>query len=69
VDVPNWNVKVHPTTIKNHGDIWNPKARAMMAAVFSMTNPLINREKKVKPRANLQKPPTRAKIEGRMIAQ
>lgn len=61
VDVPYWDVKVDPSIIKDHGDIWNPKARAMMAAVFRMTNPLINREKKVKPRANLQKPPTRAK--------
>ena len=62
VDVPYWDVKVDPSIIKDHGDIWNPKARAMMAAVFRMTNPLINREKKVKPRANLQKPPTRAKL-------
>jgi hypothetical protein len=62
VDVPYWDVKVDPTIIKDHGDIWNPKARAMMAAIFRMTNPLINREKTVKPRANLQKPPTRAKL-------
>jgi hypothetical protein len=62
VDVPYWDVKVDPSIIKDHGDIWNPKARAMMAAVFRMTNPLINHEKKVKPRANLQKPPTRAKL-------
>jgi hypothetical protein len=62
VDVPYWDVKVDPSIIKNHGDIWNPKAQAMMAAIFRMTNPLINREKNVKPRAVLKKEPTRAKI-------
>jgi hypothetical protein len=62
VDVPYWDVKVDPTIIRDHGDIWNPKAQAMMAAVFRMTNPLINRERPIKPRANLQKPPARAKL-------
>jgi hypothetical protein len=62
VDVPYWDVKVDPTIIRDHGDIWNPKAQAMMAAVFRMTNPLINRERPMKPRANLQKPPARAKL-------
>ncbi len=62
VDVPYWDVKVDPAIIKNHGDIWNPKAQAMMAAVFRMTNPLINRLAPIKPRANLQKAPARAKI-------
>jgi hypothetical protein len=57
VDVPYWDVKVDPTIIKDHGDIWNRKAQAMMAAVFRMTNPMLNRA--VKPRANLQKSPTR----------
>ncbi|HEX4631047.1 MAG TPA: alpha/beta hydrolase [Chthoniobacterales bacterium] len=61
VDVPYWDVKVDPAIIKDHGDIWNPKAQAMMAAVFRITNPLINREK-VKPRANLQKAPAPAKL-------
>jgi pimeloyl-ACP methyl ester carboxylesterase len=59
VDVPYWDVKVDPTIIMNHGDIWNPKAQAMMAAIFRMTNPLMNRESKMKPRANLQKAPIR----------
>jgi hypothetical protein len=59
VDVPYWDVKVDPTIIKNHGDIWNPKAQAMMAAIFRMTNPLMNRASKVKPRAVLKKEPTR----------
>ena len=58
VDVPYWDVKVDPSIIKDHGDIWNPKAKAMMAAVFRMTNPLMNRV--VKPRAVLRKAPTRA---------
>jgi hypothetical protein len=59
VDVPYWDVKVNPTIIKDHGDIWNPKARAMMAAIFRMTNPIMNRASKMKPRANLKKEPTR----------
>jgi hypothetical protein len=59
VDVPYWDVKVDPTIIKNHGDIWNPKAQAMMAAIFRMTNPLMNRASKVKPRAVLKTEPTR----------
>jgi hypothetical protein len=54
-------VKVDPTIIKDHGDIWNPKARAMMAAIFPITNPIMNRASKMKPRANLQKTPMRAK--------
>jgi hypothetical protein len=62
VDVPYWDVKVDPTIIKNHGDIWNPKAQAMMAAIFRMTNPLMNRASKVKPRAVLKKEPTRAAL-------
>ncbi len=62
VDVPYWDVKVDPSIIKNHGDIWNPKAKAMMAAVFRMTNPMLNREKRMKPRANLQKAPARAPL-------
>jgi pimeloyl-ACP methyl ester carboxylesterase len=51
-DVPYWDVKVDPTIIKDHGDIWNPRAQAMMAGIFRMTNPILNRM--VKPRANLQ---------------
>jgi hypothetical protein len=62
VDVPYWDVKVDPSIIKNHGDIWNPKAQAMMAAIFRMTNPLMNRESKLKPRAILKKEPTRATV-------
>ena len=62
VDVPYWDVKVDPAIIKDHGDIWNPKAQAMMAAVFRMTNPLINRQAAIKPRANLQKTPARPKL-------
>jgi len=62
VDVPYWDVKVDPTIIKDHGDIWNPNAKAMMAAVFRMTNPLMKHTTPIKPRANLQKAPARAKL-------
>lgn len=55
VDVPYWNVKVDPGIIKNHGDLWNERAEAMMAAIFRMTNPRLN--PRVQPRANLQRPP------------
>lgn len=55
VDVPYWDVKVDPSIIKDHGDIWNERAEAMMAAIFRMANPMLNRN--AKPRANLQKPP------------
>jgi hypothetical protein len=33
VDVPYWDVKVDPSIIKDHGDIWNERAEAMMAAI------------------------------------
>ncbi len=39
VDVPYWDVAVDPSIIKDHGDIWNDRARAMMAAVFRMNIP------------------------------
>ncbi len=39
VDVPYWDVRVDPSIIKDHGDIWNDRARAMMAAVFRMNIP------------------------------
>jgi hypothetical protein len=57
VDVPYWDVKVDPSIIKDHGDIWNPKAQAMMGAIFRMTNPLINRHAPA--RAVLKREPTR----------
>lgn len=52
VDVPYWDVRVDPSIIKDHGDIWNPRAQAMMAAVFRIANPIMNPA--VKPKANLQ---------------
>ncbi|HXM74892.1 MAG TPA: hypothetical protein VN904_06440, partial [Chthoniobacterales bacterium] len=55
VDVPYWDVKVDPSIIKNHGDLWNERAEAMMAAIFRMANPMLNRN--AKPRANLQRAP------------
>ncbi len=36
VDVPYWDVQVDPAIIKDHGDIWNARARAMMAGIFRM---------------------------------
>ncbi len=54
IDVPYWDVKVDPSIIKNHGDLWNERAKAMMAAIFRMTNPRLN--PRVQPRANLQRP-------------
>ena len=54
VDVPYWNVKVDPTIIKDHSDLWNEKAEAMMAAIFRIANPKLNPY--AKPRAVLRKP-------------
>ncbi len=39
MDVPYWDVAVNPEIIKDHGDIWNDRARAMMAAVFRLNIP------------------------------
>jgi hypothetical protein len=55
VDVPYWDVKVDPSIIKNHGDLWNERAEAMMAAIFRMTNPMLNPHPK--PRATLHRAP------------
>ena len=53
VDVPYWDVKVDASIIANHGDLWNERAQAMMAAIFRMSNPMLN--PKAKRRANLHK--------------
>jgi hypothetical protein len=63
VDVPYWDVKVDPSIIKDHGDIWNERAEAMMAAIFRMSNPMLNRN--VKPRATLHRPPDFNRLEHR----
>src|SRR6266404_3255380 len=63
VDVPYWNVKVDPSIIKNHGDLWNPKAEAMMAGIFRMANPMLN--PKAKQPANLQRAPDRTRLQYR----
>jgi hypothetical protein len=55
VDVPYWDVQVDPSIIKNHGDLWNERAEAMMAAIFRIANPRLNPH--AKPRATLQKAP------------
>ena len=63
VEVPYWDVKVHSSIIKDHGDIWNESAEAMMAAIFRMTNPMLNRN--VKPRATLHRSPDFNRLEHR----
>jgi hypothetical protein len=55
VDVPYWDVQVDASIIPNHSDFWNERAEAMMAAIFRMSNPVLNRN--AKPRANLRKQP------------
>lgn len=55
VDVPYWDVQVDPSIIKDHGDIWNERAEAMMAAIFRIANPKLNPH--AKPRATLHKSP------------
>lgn len=60
VDVPYWNVAVDRSIIKNHGDLWNEKAEAMMAAIFRMANPVLNRN--AKPRAVLKRAPDKARL-------
>lgn len=44
VDVPYWNVKVDKQIISSHGDIWNPRAEALMAGLFRIATPC-NRHK------------------------
>ena len=61
VDVPYWDVKVDPSIIKDHGDIWNPRAEAMMAALFRKANPIINRN--AKPRATLHREPDPSRLQ------
>ena len=55
VDVPYWDVQVDPSIIKDHGDLWNERAEAMMAAIFRMANPMLNR--RAAPRATLHRAP------------
>jgi hypothetical protein len=55
VDVPYWDVRVDPSIIKDHGDLWNERAEAMMAAIFRMANPMLNPH--AKPRATLHRAP------------
>jgi pimeloyl-ACP methyl ester carboxylesterase len=55
VDVPYWDVRVDPSIIANHGDLWNERAEAMMAAIFRMANPMLNPH--IKPRAALHREP------------
>jgi len=61
VDVPYWDVKVDASIIANHGDLWNERAQAMMAAIFRMSNPMLN--PKAQPRANLHKQPDFSRLQ------
>jgi pimeloyl-ACP methyl ester carboxylesterase len=54
IDVPYWDIQVDPTIIKNHGDIWNERAKALMAGVFGIANPVVERGHRHE--ADLQKP-------------
>jgi hypothetical protein len=60
-DVPYWDVAVDPQIIKNHGDIWNDRALAMVAAIFRMNFPLplqaAPQRVHLKPKPNLEKAP------------
>jgi len=54
LDVPYWDVQVDRSIIKDHGDIWNERAKALMAGVFSIANPISKRGGRHE--ADLQKP-------------
>ena len=60
VDVPYWDVRVDPSIIKDHGDLWNERAEAMMAAIFRMANPKL--EPRAKPRATLNRTPDPTRV-------
>jgi hypothetical protein len=40
VNVPYWDIQVDKRIIKSHGDVWNPKAEALLAGLFRIANPL-----------------------------
>ena len=40
MDVPYWDIQVDKSIIKDHGDIWNERAEALMAGLFSIANPI-----------------------------
>ena len=61
VDVPYWNVKVDRSIIANHGDLWNERAEAMMAAIFRIANPRLN--PRARPRANLHRAPDPGRLQ------
>ena len=54
IDVPYWDIQVDGSIIKNHEDIWNERAKALMAGVFSIANPVSLRQHRKE--ADLQKP-------------
>ncbi len=61
VDVPYWDVKVDPSIIKDHGDLWNERAESMMAAIFRIANPMLNPH--TRPRAALHRSPDLTRLQ------
>ena len=53
VDVPYWDVRVSPAIIKDHGDVWNDKAQAMVAAIFRLNFPLPRKLTTIAPQKRL----------------
>jgi len=58
-------VQVDSSIIKDHGDLWNERSEAMMAAIFRIANPMLNPH--AKPRANLQRPPDFNRLQYRQL--
>ena len=40
IDVPYWDIQVSNKIINGHEDIWNDRAKALMAGIFRIANPL-----------------------------
>lgn len=57
VDVPYWNVSVDPSLIADHGDIWNERVQAMMAAIFKMNIAASSKEQVTGAVSNLRRAP------------
>jgi hypothetical protein len=61
VNQPYWDVAVDPSIIKDHGDIWNDRARAMMAGIFRMNIP--GNKASLPPKPNLLREPDFQRLE------
>lgn len=60
VDVPYWNIQVDPSIIRDHGDLWNERAEAMMAALFRIGNPKLSHSQLQRPVLYKQPDPVRS---------